>query len=256
MKKIFDIKTGHYVNAVFEGEQESEQTQNQETQQQNQNDASTVSKGFKSVNTDEQILALEQQKQNLINDYQQRLKTQNNNLLATKQNISGNMNDYSNFAYDPVEVAADILNIENTIATLQKELADKKATIDQQIIQRKKALAAEVVAESLKTGAIPQKYSKYVLNESKLNQAKVYLDDLLFNEEYKPVIENLPDFKKVFSNSELLYGKDKEGYFVVCADHEDYKRLLSICKALGYEKEDIDLVITPQIFDKLKLAIF
>ena len=199
---------------------------------------------------------LQKQRQTLVNDYNQRIKVQNDNLLQVKKQIAQNPNNFSNFVYDPTEVANDILSIENAINNLEKELADKTANIDSQIIQRKKALASEVIAESLNAGLIPNKYHKYVLNESKLNQAKVYLDDIIFNENYDQIIYSLTDFKKLFSKSNLLYGKDKQGYFVVCADTEDYKIISSILRAIGYDKQDIETVLLPQVFEKIKMAIF
>lgn len=256
MKKIFDINTGHY-KLINEGEQPQDAQQNdQENKAENITANTQKQNSFKSAEADETILNLQKQRQTLVNDYNQRIKAQNDNLLQVKKQISQNPNNYSNFVYDPAEVANDILSIENAINNLEKELADKAANIDSQIIQRKKALASEVITESLNAGLIPDKYHKYVLNESKLNQAKVYLDDIIFNENYDQIIYSLTDFKKLFSKSNLLYGKDKQGYFVVCADTEDYKIISSILRAIGYEKQDIETVLLPQVFEKIKMAIF
>ena len=256
MKRIFDINTGHY-KVINEGEQPQDV---QQTDQENKTENTTANtekqNSFKSTEADETILNLQKQRQTLVNDYNQRIKVQNDNLLQVKKQISQNPNNYTNFVYDPTEVANDILSIENAINNLEKELADKTANIDSQIIQRKKALASEVIAESLNAGLIPNKYHKYVLNESKLNQAKVYLDDIIFNENYDQIIYSLTDFKKLFSKSNLLYGKDKQGYFVVCADTEDYKIISSILRAIGYDKQDIEMVLLPQVFEKIKMAIF
>lgn len=256
MKRIFDINTGHY-KVINEGEQPQDV---QQTDQENKTENTTANtekqNSFKSTEADETILNLQKQRQTLVNDYNQRIKVQNDNLLQVKKQISQNPNNYTNFVYDPTEVANDILSIENAINNLEKELADKTANIDSQIIQRKKALASEVIAESLNAGLIPNKYHKYVLNESKLNQAKVYLDDIIFNENYDQIIYSLTDFKKLFSKSNLLYGKDKQGYFVVCADTEDYKIISSILRAIGYDKQDIETVLLPQVFEKIKMAIF
>ena len=256
MKRIFDINTGHY-KVINEGEQPQDV---QQTDQENKTENTTANpekqNSFKSTEADETILNLQKQRQTLVNDYNQRIKVQNDNLLQVKKQIAQNPNNFSNFVYDPTEVANDILSIENAINNLEKELADKTANIDSQIIQRKKALASEVIAESLNAGLIPNKYHKYVLNESKLNQAKVYLDDIIFNENYDQIIYSLTDFKKLFSKSNLLYGKDKQGYFVVCADTEDYKIISSILRAIGYDKQDIETVLLPQVFEKIKMAIF
>ena len=256
MKRIFDINTGHY-KLINEGEQPQDTQQNdQENKTENTTANTQKQNSFKSTEADETILNLQKQRQTLVNDYNQRIKVQNDNLLQIKKQISQNPDNYTNFVYDPTEVANDILSIENAINNLEKELADKTANIDSQIIQRKKALASEVIAESLNAGLIPNKYHKYVLNESKLNQAKVYLDDIIFNENYEQIIYSLTDFKKLFSKSNLLYGKDKQGYFVVCADTEDYKIISSILRAIGYEKQDIETVLLPQVFEKIKMAIF
>lgn len=254
-EKYFDIKSGHYkYRNLNEGEQATGSETQQETKEQTkESNSQQVQQGFKSPDTDSQIMSLNQQKQNIVNDYNLKIKTEKDNLLKAKQVIANSLDKYSNYTYNPTDVADEILNRENSISVLSKELADRVANIDSQIIQRKKALAAELVKESK---VIPEKYKEYYLNESKLNNAKIYLDDILFNEDYDLVISSMTDFKRVFSNSNLLYGKDKQGYFVVCADMGDYNQLLSILRALGYDKSDVDCVVTPQVFDKLKLAIF
>ena len=244
MKRIFDINTGHY-KVINEGEQPQDvQQDNQENKAENATANTQKQNSFKSAESDEIILNLQRQRQNLVNDYNQKIKVQKDNLLQVKQQISARPDNYTNFVYDPTEVASEILNIENTVNTLEKELADRTANIDAQIIQRKKTLASEIIKESKN---IPEKLKKYLLNESKLNQAKIYLDDVFFNEDSKQIIETLPDFKKVFVNSDLLYVKDKHGYFVVCADLDDYKQMVSILKALGYEKSVIDSEISSYV---------
>lgn len=253
-EKYFDIKSGHYkLKPLNEGEQADTVGTQQQTNQPANSEPQRPQQGFKSPDTDSQVMALNQQKQTIINDYNAKIKIEKDNLLKAKQVVSNSLDKYANYTYNPTDVAEEILNRENTINTLTKELADRTATIDSQIIQRKKALAAEIVKESKE---VPDKIKNFYLNESKLNQAKIYLDDIFFSEDYDSVIMSMNDFKQAFVNSNLLYGKDKQGYFVVCADLADYNQLVSILRVLGYDKSDVDSVVTPQVFDKLKLAIF
>jgi hypothetical protein len=64
------------------------------------------------------------------------------------------------------------------------------------------------------------KNSKYgKLNESNMQAAKVYITVLV--NELLP-LKTMVDIRRVFGQTGLLYGKDKQGYFVICVDQEDF----------------------------------
>ena len=62
------------------------------------------------------------------------------------------------------------------------------------------------------------------------------------------------DFKKAFANSNLLFGKDKGGYFAVCVDQEDMNKLTNTLIEVGYNKDDIYSVVLSQMFDRSDLV--
>jgi len=62
------------------------------------------------------------------------------------------------------------------------------------------------------------------------------------------------DFKKAFANSNLLYGKDKDGYFVVCLDQDDLNKLTNTLIEIGYDKDEIYGVVLSQMFDRSDLV--
>jgi hypothetical protein len=43
------------------------------------------------------------------------------------------------------------------------------------------------------------------------------MKDLIGNDDHH-ILKGMVDFKRAFGNSNLLYGKDKDGYFVVAVD--------------------------------------
>jgi len=98
--------------------------------------------------------------------------------------------------------------------------------------------------------AIPNKY--HFLNESNIQNAKVYINKI-FDNDYQQRIKGMVDFKKAFANSNLLFGKDKEGYFAVCVDQDDLNKLTNTLIEVGYNKDDIYSVVLSQMFDRSDL---
>jgi hypothetical protein len=60
----------------------------------------------------------------------------------------------------------------------------------------------------------------------------------------------MADFKRSLYKSELLYGKDKEGYFVICIDNEDFNKLYKAMGLVGYTRDRIIDAILPQVLDR------
>jgi len=91
-------------------------------------------------------------------------------------------------------------------------LAKKRNEYDNKIFQ----LQAKLVESIQKAyDELPVKYR--ILNESNIQNAKVYINKIIEND-YQERIKGMVDFKKAFANSNLLFGKDKGGYFAVCVD--------------------------------------
>jgi len=100
-----------------------------------------------------------------------------------------------------------------------KELADAKFNMakkaneyDNKIFQLQAKLVESIDAARRE---LPLKYQ--ALNESNIQNAKVYLNKI-FDNDYQERIKGMVDFKKAFANSNLLFGKDKGGYYAVCVD--------------------------------------
>jgi len=98
---------------------------------------------------------------------------------------------------------------------------------------------------------IPAKYQ--FLNESNVQNAKVYITKI-FENDYQQRIKGMVDFKKAFVNSNLLYGKDKDGYFVICLDQEDLNKLTTTLTEIGFDKDEIYSVVLSQMFDRSDLV--
>jgi hypothetical protein len=98
---------------------------------------------------------------------------------------------------------------------------------------------------------LPEKYRN--LNESNIHTAKIYMRDLIGNDD-EHIIKGMVDFKRAFGKSNLLYGKDKEGYFVVCIDQEDFDKMYNTLEETGYVRDTIIDNIMPQLFDRKEMV--
>jgi hypothetical protein len=99
------------------------------------------------------------------------------------------------------------------LAAKQYELAKANYDYDTKILKQQSTLV-----ESKKY--MFDKNSKYgKLNESNMQAAKVYITILV--SELSP-LKTMVDIRRVFGQTGLLYGKDKQGYFVICVDQEDF----------------------------------
>ena len=80
------------------------------------------------------------------------------------------------------------------------------------------------------------------------------LRNKIFENDFQQRIKGMVDFKKAFANSNLLFGKDKGGYFAVCVDQEDMNKLTNTLIEVGYNKDDIYSVVLSQMFDRSDLV--
>jgi uncharacterized protein YlbG (UPF0298 family) len=44
-------------------------------------------------------------------------------------------------------------------------------------------------------------------------------------------------FKRVFKDSDMVYGKDKTGYYVLCVDTDDFNKLYNTMEEAGYLRD-------------------
>jgi len=201
------------------------------------------------VNLDsEEVVAMRQEKANQMKTLQDNIEKKTNNVVQCQQAIA---NIQQSGEADQSQLNA----AQKTLIQANKELADAKFNMakkaneyDNKILQ----LQAKLV-ESIETAIreLPLKYQ--ALNESNIQNAKVYLNKI-FDNDYQERIKGMVDFKKAFANSNLLFGKDKDGYFAVCVDQEDMNKLTNTLIEVGYNKDDIYSVVLSQMFDRSDLV--
>lgn len=234
-------------NANSASQNNADNTNNQQDQ-----NAATKSSGYSNPKTEDSAyvnitnqIALENK------TYTDQITSLNKQLLATQNqvaNLVSSGNYTKNLKWDPTEVSPEVVNIKKRILTLEKQHSLRMFNFQQQQLDRLSKMSTETVAESL---GIPAKYLR--LNESNLKNARVYLHDLVANDE-NHILKTMNDLKKMLKETNLLYGKDKNGYFVVCVDQDDFDELQYKLQEIGYDSDEIIDNIMPQLFDRRQLV--
>ena len=248
-KYKFDMNIGHYV-LLLEGEAPQTDGSQEQSQNQDQNHEQAQKPQVQMINLDsKEVIAMRQEKANQLKTLQDDIEKKTNNVVQCQQAVA-NIQQQSDKADQSQLNAA-----QKTLIQANKELADAKFNMakkeneyDNKIFQ----LQAKLV-ESIETARreLPLKYQ--ALNESNIQNAKVYLNKI-FDNDYQERIKGMVDFKKAFANSNLLFGKDKGGYFAVCVDQEDMNKLTNTLIEVGYNKDDIYSVVLSQMFDRSDLV--
>lgn len=247
-KYVYNKKTGHFIKKLNEDDS-NVSTDTQQQQNNNSNttssttddkDTSTNNTSFKSVESDETIQSINAKIQDNENKFQQDLNTQQKLLDAAKVTASKKT---PTGPYDPVATDADVLNIMKKINDITKQHAIDIANFqDQKLAQLQKLSQTN---ESYYK--IPEKYKW--LNESNIHTAKIYMGDLIAPDD-SHILKGMADFKRAFKDTDLLYGKDKNGYFVVCVDQEDFNTLYDTLEENSYLRDQIIDTVIPQLFDR------
>ena len=248
-KYKFDMNIGHYV-LLLEGEAPQTDGIQEQPQNQDQYQEQAQKPQVQMINLDsKEVIAMRQEKANQLKTLQDDIEKKTNNVVQCQQAVA-NIQQQSDRADQSQLNAA-----QKTLIQANKELADAKFNMakkaneyDNKIFQ----LQAKLV-ESIETARreLPLKYQ--ALNESNIQNAKVYLNKI-FDNDYQERIKGMVDFKKAFANSNLLFGKDKGGYFAVCVDQEDMNKLTNTLIDVGYNKDDIYSVVLSQMFDRSDLV--
>ena len=247
-KYVYNKKTGHFIKKLNEDDS-NVSTDTQQQQNNNSNttssttddkDTSTNNISFKSVESDETIQSLNAKIQDNENKFQQDLNTQQKLLdvakvAASKKTPTG--------PYDPVATDADVLNIMKKINDITKQHAIDIANFqDQKLAQLQKLSQTN---ESYYK--IPEKYKW--LNESNIHTAKIYMGDLIAADD-DHILKGMADFKRAFKDTDLLYGKDRNGYFLIAVDKEDFDKVYDTLEEVGYLRDEIIDTVMPQLFDR------
>ena len=201
------------------------------------------------INLDsDEVVAMRQEKANQMKTLQDDIEKKTNNVVQCQQAIA---NIQQSGEADQSQLNA----AQKTLIQANKELADAKFNMakksneyDNKIFQLQAKLVESIEAARKE---LPLKYQ--ALNESNIQNAKVYLNKI-FDNDYQERIKGMVDFKKAFANSNLLFGKDKGGYFAVCVDQEDMNKLTNTLLEVGYNKDDIYSVVLSQMFDRSDLV--
>ena len=247
-KYVYNKKTGHFIKKLNEDDS-NVSTDTQQQQNNNSNttssttddkDTSTNNTSFKSVESDETIQSLNTKIQDNENKFQQDLNTQQKLLDAAKVAASKKT---PTGPYDPVATDADVLNIMKKINDITKQHAIDIANFqDQKLAQLQKLSQTN---ESYYK--IPEKYKW--LNESNIHTAKIYMGDLIAADD-DHILKGMADFKRAFKDTDLLYGKDRNGYFLIAVDKEDFDKVYDTLEEVGYLRDEIIDTVMPQLFDR------
>lgn len=246
-KYVYNTKTGHFIKKLNEDDSnvktdtDQDNTNSSNNSTDSKDDSSTGNTSFKSVESDETIQNLTAKAQENENKFQQDLNTQQKLLDAAKATAS---NKTPTGPYDPVMTDANVLNIMKKINDMTKQHA-----IDQANFQDQKLAQLQKLSQTNESYyKIPEKYKW--LNESNIHTAKIYVNNLVSTEDDTCLLRGMADFKRAFKDTDLLYGKDRNGYFLIAIDKDDFDKIYDTLEETGYMKNEIIDTIMPQLLDR------
>lgn len=243
-KYIFDINKGHFIKQINEADENITDDTQQQEQQEDNKDTSTNNVNVKSVESNTDIQAInakisaENEKFNRESDTQQKLLDQARKVAATKTATG---------EYDPVETDSNVLNIRKKINDLKKQHYNQLASLEDQ----KLSILSKLSESNHIRYTLPEKYKG--LNESNIHTAKIYMGDLVGTDTKKSILKGMADFKRAFKDTNLLYGKDRQGYFLIILDQDDMDTMYNALDEVGYLRDDIIDTVMPQLFNRCNL---
>lgn len=244
-KYKFDLLSGHY---VLNEDESTNSTANGTSSSTTDNQQDNTLNILPQLNNEEVSQAY-QKMQKEMDTFTKDLTQLHDAEVQLKTVISNATDDYNKADADKREALrnsvitnnAKLLQLQLNIAKKEKEQADKKYQYISQILQLQQKANESLIR------VLPAKYRN--LNESNLHTAKIYMKDLVVNDD-EHLLKGMADFKRAFADTNLLYGKDKEGYFVVCVDQEDFNKMYNTLEETGYMRDVIIDNIMPQLFDR------
>lgn len=243
----FDIRSGHYIRLNEADEsgnagQETAPEQNKEEQTPSEQHAPVTN-----IDT-EKVAQLRQQMDSEAKRHDDSIR-KNNDLLnqLTSKHSEALEKAAADTSIDP-KIADSILK---QILQCRKQIADAEFEKARVIHDYTVKILGEQSSLLESMYRLPGKYS--ALNESNIHSAKVYISALVGNDDFH-IMKGMVDVKRVFRHSQLFYGKDQNGYFILCIDQEDFDRLYTALQEAGYSREDIIDAIMPQVFDRRELV--
>lgn len=246
-KYIYDLNIGHFVKIINEDDNNTQQSANQTEQTQNDN-SSQQDQSMKSVESNPDIQAINVKITQENDKYSKDKSTQEQLLDQAKKNAANKPITDNNGIYDPVATDSNVLNIQKKINDLTKQHYINLCSLEDQKIQILSKLAA--ANEQIRT-ELPEKYKW--LTESNIHTAKIYMGDLVGMDNDKAILKGMADFKRTFKDTNLLYGKDRQGYFLIILDQDDMDVMYNTLDEVGYLRDDIIGTVMPQLLDRSKL---
>ena len=258
MKKVYDIKLGHYV-AVNEDDNtgenveqtNDEQKKQQQQQAQPQNLPTESNADIQKINND---LAVENKRYNtakqvVVNTYNMNKQAAQDVLTAatdaaSKQEVQS--------TYDKVQTNRDVLSAKKKMLDLDIKYAEDINRIELEHAKKVNTIEnnrLQVLAKmnNEKFVALPIKYRS--LNESNISQAKLYMNTLISEDDETP-IRGMVDFKRAFQDTDVVYGKDKTGFYMLCIDRDDFNKIMIALQNAGYMKDELLGTLMPQILNR------
>lgn len=268
MKKIFDIELGHYRivneddNTGFaasespqnqEGEQKAEDNQKQQQQNAQPEMNKSVEQNEKiqqiNVELDAENKRYAAQKQTVVNTYNSQKQSAQDILTAATDAASDSDTES---LYDKVATSRDVIAARKKILDLDMKFAEDINNIEVNHARKVNTIEnnrLQILSRMNNEGflRLPEKY--HFLNESNVQQAKIYLNNLVRNDD-DFIIRDMNGFKRVFKDSDMVYGKDKTGYYVLCVDTDDFNKLYNTMEEAGYLRDEIFSTVMPQVLDR------
>lgn len=245
-KYIYDKKTNRLLKKINEDDnstttntnQEQQQNQNQQNQQNTSTGTTTETPKGQSIDSNPDMQKLNQEFFLLKTKYDNDINTQNKLLNAAKQAASKKTEIGP---YDPVMTDTNVINIMKKINMLNRQFYINSCNYE----DKKIALLTKLSQLKENYYKIPEKYKG--LNESNIHTAKIYMKNLIDQDH---ILKGMVDFKRVFKDTNLLYGKDREGYFIVALDSDDFNQATEALEEVGYLRDEILDTIMPQVLDR------
>lgn len=247
-KYIYDLNIGHFVKVINEDDNTQQQENPDNTQNQDNNTEQKQVTQNKSVESNPDIQNINAQITQENDKFSKDKSTQEQLLDQAKKNAAMKPDTANKGIYDPVATDSNVLSIQKKLNDLTKQHYMNLCSLEDQKLQILTKLSN---ANEKKRTEFPEKYKG--LNESNIHTAKIYMGDLVGIDNDKAILKGMADFKRTFKDTNLLYGKDRQGYFLIILDQDDMDVMYDTLDEVGYLRDDIIGTVMPQLLDRSKL---
>lgn len=262
-KKIFDIRAGHYILTEDDSSSASTGTTQQtgsenKPQDQPKQQSAVMNKSVESSPDIQKVnAAVEAENKRYSDNKAHAQTTYTTQKTAAEDAINKALADagrqYAETSFDSVQTNPAVITAKKNMLDLELKYAEAMAKLEveharniHRIENERLQIFSKMNNESI--NRLPLKYRRF-LNESNIHQAKIYMGTLVQNDD-EHIIKDMNDFKRVFRDSALVYGKDKNGYYTLCIDQEDFDKLYNTLQEAGYMRDEIFAVVMPQVLDR------